>query len=105
MGAVVLDEFVSKYLVKGIDNLSKEELNELGDHFLRKVLTDIIYVKDNFFKNPKNENEWSEFRKNKDSDYLLSLLIAGTLMDEYKKKGTTTSAQKFCHECGAKLIK
>lgn len=100
-----MDPFLSKYAEKGVENLSEEERWDVIKYYFKITFDDIAYVRDNFFKKDKDQTKWVEFTKNKDINHVICLVVASYLLTESKETGSAEPKQKYCHECGAKLLK
>ena len=99
-----MDSFFDKYLGKGVDNLTKQDLNEIAEYSINKVIKDSKFVKQEFFGEQKSDKTaWQEFRKDKDHNYIIATIVISQLFEELKNKKPKTS-QMYCHKCGTKLL-
>ena len=96
---------MDKYLEKDADSLSGKDFEDIAQHYIEKVLEDALYVSKNFYKKETNDKEWVEFKKGKEFNYLIAVMMAGMLIEQNKRKSSANSTQKYCHECGAQLLK
>jgi hypothetical protein len=103
-GGSSMDPFVEKYADKKFEDLTNDELMEIMKHYFEKVMKDIDLAQKNFIKNEENQ-EWTELRKTKDANYIIAIAIAGYLKEQCQNKTKESTGQKYCHECGAQLLK
>jgi len=99
-----MDPFMEKYTNKNVEELTNDEIMEIMKHYFGKVMKDIDLAKQNFFKKEENK-EWAEFKTTKESNYIIAIIIAGYLKEQCQNRTTQDARQKYCHECGAQLLK